>query len=92
MRDPQGLCIRRNSFSHARSRVSRSKRSMSAGCNEIGPSDTNHELCQYSRFIADNESRSLFNNFRLDLAKNASASWLKNASKINPLGSFVLCD
>jgi hypothetical protein len=89
MQDPCGLCIRRSSFSHARSRVSRSEPSIPAECNEIGPSDMNNDPCQYPLPTSDDEFCSLPNASRLDLAENASAGWLKDASKNNPLGSFV---
>lgn len=83
MRDLQGLCVRRNSFSHARPRDDRSKHSKSAGCNEVYPFYMNHELFQHSRFIAGNGFSSCSIIFWLDIAGNVSANWLKNVSKIN---------
>ena len=85
MRDPHGLCIRRSSFSHARSHVSRSEPSIPAECNENGPSDVNDDPCQYPLPTADDEFCSLTSACQLDLAENASAGWLKDASKNNPL-------
>ena len=84
MRDPCGLCMRRSSFSHARSRVSRSEASIPAGCNEIGPSDKHDDLCQFPLFSADDEFCSLPAASRRDLLENASAGWLADASKNGP--------
>ena len=41
--------------------------------------------CQYPLPIADDEICSLTNACQLDLAENASADWLKDASNNNPL-------
>lgn len=85
MRDPHGLCIRHSSFSHARSHVSHLEPSIPTECKEIGPSDMNDDPCQYPLPTADDEFCSLADACQLDLAKNASAGLLKDASKNNPL-------
>ena len=52
----------------------------------------NDDSCQYPLPTTHNESCSLPKASRLDLVENASAGWLKDASKINLSGSFALDD
>jgi hypothetical protein len=92
MRDPSGVCIRRCSFSHARSRVSRAEPSKLVECNSIRPSDMNDEPYQHPLPVSDDEICSLPDTCRLDPAINASAGWLNDAGKNKPLASFVPCD
>jgi hypothetical protein len=92
MRDPCGLCIRRCSFSYARAHVSRSEPSILIECNKISPFDVNDDPRQYPLPTSDDEFYSLLNASRLDLTENASAGWLKDASKNHSLGSLVPCD
>lgn len=91
MRDPCGLCIRRSSFSYARSRVSRSEPSIPAESNEIDPSNMHKDPCQYPLPTTDDGFCSPPSASRLDLAENASAGWLKDFSKNDPLERSRSC-
>ena len=85
MRDPLGLCIRRSSFSHTHSHVSRSEPLIPAECNEVGPSHVNDDPCQYPLPTADDGFWSIPNVSGLDFADNTSDDWLKDAGKDNLL-------
>ena len=81
MRDLCGLRIRPSPFNHARSHVNRLEPSILAESSEIDRSDMNDNPCHYPLPIADDEFFSLTNASQLDFAENASAGWLKDASK-----------